>query len=292
MSILKNSLKVGSRPDERRINCPFCAKKVGKEDTGHHCYVNLAKGVFQCFRCASRGSVSKLGIELKEHRLHTDLSSVKDKILGRNKVDGITTIPIEEFSKPLTPDVPIAWKYAMERGFDQALIDKWGLRVGFSEEREYKKWNGRILFPLYMDKDCVYIVARTYVGGEPKYLNSRGNKTLFVYGLDRVTTEEALVCEGIISSIAAERYSGMQAVSVLGKSISRNQVMKIKSKVSKVTICLDGGVTDREIKDMVMKFKREYFTVNVIKIPGSYDPDELGPRFKEFFDKRKEVKLI
>lgn len=44
--------KVSGRPDEIRVNCPFC-----DDDRKHHLYLNPQKQAFNCFRCGEKGGV-------------------------------------------------------------------------------------------------------------------------------------------------------------------------------------------------------------------------------------------
>ncbi|MHB1418054.1 MAG: CHC2 zinc finger domain-containing protein [Bacillota bacterium] len=43
---------VSGRPNERRVNCPFCG-----DTKGQHLYLNTEKNTFKCYRCSASGGV-------------------------------------------------------------------------------------------------------------------------------------------------------------------------------------------------------------------------------------------
>lgn len=291
-------IDVPNRPDEIRINCPFCVSNGRSADENHHCYVNTKKGLFNCFRCEARGSTNRLqGKYGLLQKISHDLDSVKDRIKKMTNWKKTKTIDLSEFSRPLTIErTPIAWKYMRDRGFSADEIVRYDLRVGRmvvdeTTGKEMYRWANRIIFPFYDSGNVVFVVARTYTGKTPKYINSLGSKSLVVYGIDDIK-DRTILCEGIISAIAAERNTNIPSVSVLGKTITRLQMSKLRSRCKKVYVCLDGDCTRREKNLLNRQLIATGFEVWEINLPKGKDPDDLGPQFKAYFRRARRVKLL
>lgn len=295
---LKKSLSV---PNSYNLNCPFCENVIGKADTKYHLNINYEKHVFRCPRCNTAGSLTRLGYEApKPSYTLTQLKSKASK-LSRNPSQ---RIDLDQLSWPLTHEkTPIAYKYITERGFTDEDIRTYSLRVGipyYNEDLKYevRKWSGRILFPYFNPTgECVYFVGRSYTDKEPRYLNSEGSKSNLLYNMNQVQGK-CIICEGIISSITAQKITGIPAVALLGKTINPTQVSLLRSRCDSVYLSLDGDTQYRErmsIKAMLLKAGLKVWLIDlpVLEINGKKlkDPDDLKERYLGIFNQAKLVIL-
>jgi len=287
-----------SNPDEWRINCPFCIKSGKGEDDKQHLYVNVSKGLFNCFRCGSKGTIGQLlkyGIHGKAKGPSPEFDKLRERINKVYKRPELKTFDLDQISWKLDKDTPIAFKYMLDRGFSEQEIRKYDLRVGKSyvvnEEtgETVKKWAGRVIFPFYDNGQVVYLVGRAYCGKEPKYINSKGDKSQIIYGIDNIKDRTCILCEGIISAIAAERITNVSAVSMLGKTATNFQLSRLREQCDIAYACLDGGVEKIEKTKLNLRLLSFGFKVAEISLPGEKDPDELGSDFKQFFDEARWV---
>ena len=301
INILGPNIVKGHRENEFFTNCPFCIHKVGKVDEKHHLGFNVVKKVYQCLRCGTSGKLTDLKeLALLSGSVSSTFQDIRNKIHKVFKRNKFNKIDLNEISWELTKDnTPFAYQYLTIRGFTDSEIKKYDIRVGipyFDEEKqkEIRKWVGRILFPFYNNSnECVYVVGRTYNGGNPRYINSEGSKSSILYNINNVK-DVVIICEGIISSISAERITGVSAVALLGKSITDYQVNLIKNKTNLVYLSLDADTTSEEKNKVISKLLAADIKVHLVDLPlitnerGKLkDPDDLKNVYMEFFEKAR-----
>lgn len=277
------------------ICCPYCEKRGKGVDTKYHLGVNTVKGVYHCFKCDAAGRMSDIKelALLAPSDISLDLDAVKQKLRGMFESES-KEFDLDKISWPLTGDTPMAYKYMLDRGFSPEEIIKHKLRVGrpyTNGIEEVNKFSGRIIFPFISDGKCVYFTARSINGREPKYLNSSGSKSTLVYNIDSVNGT-CILCEGIVSAIAAERTTGIPAVSILGKSASFFQLNRIRSKCNKIYLSFDGDVTEDETFAILKKLLKMFDEVYHIKLPHGMDPDELKEDYRPYFSNAKKVPIL
>lgn len=301
-----NNFLTRQHQKEVSINCMFCLDKLGSPDSKQHLYINVKKGLYNCFRCGSKGHLTASGIQ--GFKILAEQISEKDETLDnlRSRISNLHThhkdelIDLNEISYPLSKEgTPIAQEYITKRGFTEEEIEKFHLRVGKNykdkEGKDNHRWCGRILFP-FIDEGVKYIVGRSYTGKEPKYSNTNTPKNLIVYGLEFVENE-CILCEGIISAIAAYRYTGVPGISCLGKTPSNLQLTKIRSKCDTIYYSLDGDVTKEERHNVLRQLFNLGFKVFEVKIPlielpngeKIKDPDDFKEEYLKFFKEAKRL---
>lgn len=295
-----NVHKSASVPDSYNMACPFCPIVIGKEDKGMHLNFNTAKHVFRCPRCLSAGSLSNLkefSFISKAPKTISDIKLRAEKLFERSKP---TLFDINKISWPLNIEkTPIAYKYITIRGFTDDDIKKYSLRVGIPyyddvKDYEVKKWSGRILFP-FINKsgEYKYVVGRTYIDSEPRYLNSEGSRSTVLYNIENINGA-CILCEGIISSISAEKATKVPAVALLGKSMNSFQISLLKSRTSEVFLSLDGDTSIKEREFIKTNLQRAGIKVWMIDVPiikdGDKirkDPDDHKESYLEIFKKAR-----
>lgn len=299
----KDSRPTGNR-SEVRYNCPFCMKVLGKRDDKFKLYVNFDKKTFNCFKCSTKGSLHSLKDHLNVNDnsvpAHADLGELKERVGNLFKKKRNPPLWLDIASWPiLSGEAPMAYNYMKERGFTDEEMLKYDLRVGHRfvnpvTKKTDKSWSGRIIFPFYENEEVVYLIGRSYDGQDPKYKNSKGSRDRVVFGIDQVKGQ-ALICEGIISSIAAERHLNIPAVAILGKFISDYQLSKLRVKCNRVWSCLDGT---EDITDTIRnKFNRRLlmagFEVYDLILPKGKDPDEINKEeMTKCFKEAKRLTII
>lgn len=290
---LNKETKTTNNPLEIRICCPFCSTRGKGEDTGFHLYIHTQKCIFNCFRCGASGKSRELGLDEETYTdiVTPNINTIISKISNLFKVKKPIDINLDIIGWKIDKNkTPIAYEYMRSRGFSDEDLTRYNIYVGkkFVNEKDEidRRWEGRVLFPFVENDEVKMVVGRTYVDQDPKYRNSEGNKSNYVYGLDTVTGNECIICEGIISAIAASRYSGVPAVAILGKYISDTQASKIREKCNKVIVSLDGDVSREESKKMIYKLMGAGFIVEEIRLPDGKDPDELKGEYTHFFNNR------
>lgn len=295
------------KPGEYFMKCPFCELRGYGPDKGHRLGFNIYTGVYHCFRCRAtqktNGAFNKLeelallSNQNENDYLENDLTPIRERVNRLFLKPKIKQYNLDDVSLPLTEeDTPFAYSYLANRGFTDRDIIKYTLRVGkvyFDENlgRDVKKWSGRIIFPFIEGGNVAYLIGRAYAGKEPKYLNSSGNRSYIVYGLDKVMGE-CILCEGIISSISAEKWTGIPSVATLSKTITKQQLSRIRTKCNKIWLSLDGDVLVDEKIPILKELLSLGFEVYNIDLPQDKDPDDLGEDYLTYFKEAKKVNRL
>lgn len=285
-------------PHKYKTTCPFCGKE-------NHFYFNTRTRSGICFKCMD--SPIWLGPDMlpKGSTLSSSAGNISElralalKAFDKRVQENIE-VDIDLFSEPIDRTRhPRTYEYITKvRGFSGFDLVKYDVRSGkaFIDENTGKvisKWRGRVIFPCYEDDHCVYAIGRSYIGDERKYVNVDVPKTDIVYGINNISNRECIVCEGLLSAIAAEKYSGVSSVCLLGKTISPMQVQKIRRRADRVWQCLDGGVPEKQVRSMSKTlYKAGFKEVWRVNLPDASDPDELGEDFTYYFERATRVSLI
>lgn len=306
--LMRNAVPAhASNPNRFKTDCPFC----GKEG---HFYFDIKTKMGICFKCMDHhiplGSEFALTPEEAPSREIEEMRESLNKLF--QPIPEIPGIDINAFSEPINPQRhPKSFKYLIEDRFlTEEDIQKYDIRSGISyrdsKDKLITKWTGRVVFPFYEDGICTYAIGRTYMGDDRKYVNVDTPKTTIVYGIDRIKNRECIICEGLLSAIAAEKTTGISSVCLLGKTISPLQLYKIRKHADRVWQSLDGGVPTRQIKTMSRRLYKagfdEVWKVNLpsegeLDIHGNickkdYDPDDLGDDYLLYFNKAEKVRFL
>jgi len=263
---------------EERFNCPYCISNGKTVDTKKHLYVNKTKGVYFCFRCGAKGRIKDF-IPIVDY----DLDNLKKRLNNAYSLD--EPINLDEISRTISKESK-AYEYLRMRHFTDEEIEKFNIRVG---NNNY--WKDRILFPFMRNKQCYYVVGRSYYDNVlPKYLNQAGKKNGYIYNIENLSGDSCIVCEGIISAISAMRWTNLPSISVLGKYISKTQAFVISGKVKNVYLCFDGDVSLREAMPSIETlYKAHVNKVYFVELPMNHDPDSIGEKIKYYIENSRLV---
>jgi transcription elongation factor Elf1 len=247
--------------EEKIFQCPVC------KHHNHKLYVNVDKGVMNCFHCGFAGPISKL------KNYPAIYSQVEDReslaVFNKLKQDRVREYKQNsELLKELRPFREIEvedpqFDYLLSRGWDQDIIDCYDVLVSDNEH-----YSDRVFITVNDDMDnTVFYTGRTILKGVlPKYLNSVAKKDFVfkaVTPVDEFYPENAYICEGIFDAF---KLPG--GVALLGKTLGKDQhasmFAALRSK-KRIYICLDPG-TDRETKTLAKELdswfpNKEIYTI-------------------------------
>jgi hypothetical protein len=277
-----------------KTNCPFCGKEK-------HFWFDTSTKMGICFVCMDKhirlGSEFLLDSGVTTNKSLDELRKALNKVFVSPAVN-TSGIDIDKFSEPIDQKRhPMSTRYLIDkRGLTFDDIRKYDIRSGISytdNDRVVSKWSGRVIFPSYEDKVCVYAIGRTYMNDDRKYVNVDVPKSNIVYGIDGIRNRECIICEGFLSALAAEKVTGVSSVSLLGKTISPLQLYKIRTRADKVWLSLDGGVSEQHVKSVSRSILKAGFAeVWKVSLPDESDPDDLGGEYLKYFDEAIRVRYL
>jgi DNA primase len=244
--------------DNLRLNCLFCQENGHPPDTRFLLSIKLTNGAAHCFHCSFRTKSS--GFLLIKRKLRIEAA-----------IDGETITQVESTEKPQLPEDyqvldhsgsdldSMAIHYLRKRGITTQQIAR--KRIGISL---MGKFAYRAIFPVWFQKELKGIVGRDFTGQqEPKYLNSRGEKGLYNWGI----AERVLLSEGVFKALRIERLeTGFRSMATLGRSITDFQIEQLKAAGCKeVVVWPDPDRPGRQgVVDIANKLTEEGFITGVV----------------------------
>ncbi len=301
--------------------CPF------HDDHAPSMSVSVEKQIYKCFSCNAAGNVFTFVQNYENISFAEAVKVVADK-LGIALSEGYT--PKSDYFKQEHAVMELAAKffqnnlktklgqeanqYLKERGFEENLIDAFGLGlaldnsddlyqilqkknyslnlindlglVNITANKNYDVFTRRIIFPLW-DKDgnVVAFSGRIYRHEETaKYINSKETKIfkkgemLYNYHNVKEAVKKAgnlIVVEGYMDVIRLASNGINNVVALMGTSMTKEQVELLKKLRTDVILCLDNDIAG--LKATLVNGEmllKENIKVNVIRLSGAKDPDE------------------
>jgi DNA primase len=239
-------------------NCIFC------DDTSGHLGVHIKKGIFHCFKCNASGRLDSLPA------LDRFTETVKSRLEGTKQLEAkIVSEHLElpdGFREGIHKD-SLAYRYIRARDISEEEIDKF--RIGYCVKGFFEH---RIIVPIYENKRLRYFVGRTYVGGNPRYMNSPVPKQGIVFKTFKGRVDTAVICEGIFDALRIGKL--YPAIALLGKVLNGSkQLESIKEAAEKVIIMLD---SDAKVDAMKLyQALSPYLRCRIVFI-NKKDPGELS----------------
>lgn len=188
---------------------------------------------------------------------------------------------------------PDDWQWVLNRArsrFSNEVLQAAGLiapqaeRAGF-----YDKFVDRVMFPIRDERGrCVAFGARLLPDSQHqkggKYINSDESpvfhKSRLVYGLDKARdairkTGTAVVMEGYVDCIKAHQAGVVNAVAILGTSLTETHVTILKRLAHRVVLVYDGDEAgQRGAARAIEKFLAQDVDIRILTLPDELDPDE------------------
>lgn len=233
-SILESAGVEISRTGDREITgkCPVHIRTVGKEDRSPSWSINAETGLWICFSCGARGSLSSLLYEL----LGADALGAQ-QFLIQSGMDRLTA------SKPLEKQAPVLNveafykfervpdKYCFARGLNPDIVYKFGVRWNPTN----KSWAIPVVSPLgqlmgWQEKKKGWV--RNYPVGVSK------GATLF--GVERFRGKTAVIVESPLDIIRfAAVFDSPQALASFGAHMTKVQMDLLLHLADKVVVAMD-----------------------------------------------------
>ena len=270
--------------------CPFHQEKTPSFT------VSPSRQIFHCFGCGAGGNVftfltritgasfpetvrdlgRKVGIEVQE-----PTAEAGPQVHQTNRIEQVNQLAARWFQENLQDDRlgAEARAYLVERGIQQATIDRFGLGVAPGEwdgllkanatkgvspqdltsaglviARDsgtgyYDRFRGRVMFTITdLRKRVVGFGGRVLGDGTPKYLNSpdtplfKKGQTLFALDVAReaiARTKTVIVVEGYFDAIALHQAGLTHTVATLGTALTPEHVNVLRRFASKVILLFD-----------------------------------------------------
>jgi hypothetical protein len=230
-----------------QFSCPRCQSREGVgEANKFHLEVNLASGIFNCWKCSSiddkmHGSVFKLikmyGSPLLLSEYKNCIREFKNTSLYKlNKSSDETSFTLDEnddlnenkivlpneyikFDRNLHGDTK-AFKYLQERGINWRIIEDFN--IGFTTYQETnKKLSNRIILPSYDEfGDVNYWTGRDFTKNpkRQRYDNAKADRKTIIFNEDKVQwNADITLVEGPFDSIVVPN-----SIPLLGKALNED----------------------------------------------------------------------
>lgn len=279
------------------FNCPFCGG--GGDKFGIK--IENGSGVFNCFRCGTKGSIFKLLKKINRLDLISSEGedfSFKDKLEDLLSISGYKEeeISCKEIPKPLGFKLLKYDDYLNKRGF----LD-WQYKELNAGKCIDPKLKNMVTFLLFEDGKCVGYLSRSKRSKEwhkknleeakrgmcklvLRYDNSKDTKfEKVVGGIDEVIdgeTKTVILVEGIMDKANTDRVLGLnespevKCCFTFGCKLSDIQMLKILRKgVENVILLYDPG-TIQQVKTTSLRLLK-YFNILIGEIKGEKDPGEM-----------------
>ena len=219
---------------EREITgkCPVHVRTTGKEDRSPSWSINAESGLWICFSCGAKGTLSMLLAEL----LGTDATWDVQKFIIQNSINRLNNkgqvadepvVNITEYSR----FVRVSDNKCAHRNLDPDLVFQYGVR--WNQER--KAWAIPIVSPSaelkgWQEKRAGSV--RNYPIGVEK------SKTLF--GIERFRSRTAVLVESPLDIVRfAAVFSRPQALASFGAHVSDTQLSLLTQVADRVIIAMD-----------------------------------------------------
>ncbi len=256
--------------EEYLCDCIFCGDIKG------NLQINFKKKVYHCWACDNKGSLTKMisdirGVSRKEaNELFTlDIIDVDYEL---DYIDKFFADVIRQkylYKHYMNFNADRLWY--KERGINVRSVNKYGL--GFDD------YTNRLVIPIRDEEGiCVGLTRRGIFNSQnPKYLHTTGlPKSGLLYGWNEIDHEEKFITivEGNIDCIKLNQISDMNAVALMGTSISMIQVEMITENFNSVMLMLDHDEAgEKGINELTRRFehKMEVFRVQY----NTQDPGDM-----------------
>ena len=208
--------------------CPYCG------NTRYNFQINSIKGIFNCWVCSASGRVEKF---FKDQNLEFDKTGWQSTATVSNR-----TPEILNFDGFIPIQYNIHAKFLLSRGLLPEDVYKYDLLT-----TNYGKYKGKLVIPLKEGNDVVYFVAKE-MAPKGRYTNPIINKRDFLlYYLGTENKMRLYIVEGAFDAISVNKV-GFSAAMLLGSSISKEQIAKIKrTGFKEVVVCIYGDLKKKDI---------------------------------------------
>ncbi|MDF7667183.1 DNA primase [Orbaceae bacterium ESL0727] len=172
---------------------------------------------------------------------------------------------------------------------EAALYDKAGMQVTNSNNNQYDRFRGRIMFPIRdRQGNIIAFGGRTIGNDSAKYINSPEtpifHKGMQLYGLYEAlesnrNPEQLMVVEGYMDVVSLAQYGITYAVAALGTATSEEHIKLLFRVTDSVTFCYDGDTAGRTAAwralNVLLPCLIDGKKITFVFLPPEDDPDSL-----------------
>lgn len=238
---------------QQRTTCPECSHTRHNKPDEKCLSVDVDKKTWYCHHCAWSGGIGTINNDYYKH------------------IESYTPI---QYKPAITKDDALT-EYFKKRGISKEIIERNNISL-------YKEW---ILFPFYIDDDCVNVKYRGLK--EKKFMQAKDGYKCFYKINDIKDYKYAIICEGEIDALSFEQAGILCAVSVPEGGINpdaKNITQKLKyidnnihlfDECSDIYLCTDNDAVGRRLADeLSRRFGRE--RCRIVKFPdGCKDANDV-----------------
>lgn len=254
------------------VCCPFCG------DSNFHLGICLEAPVISCLRCGKKGNIlTYLAKELNSFPKAINIlgNAVPRELRSFEEEERHKAIKVELPKEASDKITPYHATYLEKRGFDyKELTEKYNLHFCGPTG----KWANRIIVPVVKNYKLITFTSIS-IADDPgiRYLHLSVDESIIhtknhLIGLEFTDKRNVIVVEGIFDMFRI----GDGAVSLMGAMATPEQI-KILSKFSNITICLDGDKAGRLGSERLAGDLGAFCSVRVVDLPLGVDPDDLSP---------------
>ena len=272
--------------DELRGRCPI---HRGEGERTFH--VNLSKNAFQCFSCKAKGNVLDFVAAMEHCNLREAALKLQswfaleesDKPPAVTAKEEIEEVIADGVINPLLPfklRVDSTHEYGLSRGLSVATLECFGAGLCISKGT----FSGRFVIPLHNEQgELVGYAGRTLNDSEPRYLFPSREKGFYkshlLFNLHRVfehnENASVVLVEGFFSVMKCFQ-AGIDAISLLGSSLSETQENLLCQNFTQVLFLFDGDEAGRSATDDCLRRLGRKLWVKAISLPDNVQPDQLS----------------
>lgn len=221
-----------------------------------------------------------------------------DKAVNYLKQRGLSGEIANRYKLGFAPD---NWSYLIDKAFNINDLEKSGMVIRKSAEKQYDRFRDRIMFPILDRRGrTIAFGGRIIDDGEPKYLNSP-ETSIFHKGYELYGFYEArqalrnltriIVVEGYMDVVALAQNGIEYAVASLGTATTQDQIQKLFRSVHQVIFCYDGDNAGRKAAwralENTLPIIKDGLEAKFLFLPEGEDPDSLVRKEgKENFEQR------
>ena len=271
------------------ISCPFCG------DQSNHCGINVHSKVFSCFRCGTKGNITKLIGELENKTFSGAMNTVK-KFLKKEKYaytqSGKKKIRSNEMVESLISENAVVLckkdqDYLVSRGFEPKSLES---NYGILSCKPTSDYAQRILIPYnILGKPFTFSTRDVSGKAKVKYKHCPISRSVaapkeLLFGIDHATKDTCVVVEGCFDVFRV----GFGAVALSGIQYTRTQVLAL-SRFKRIFLLFD---PETQAQEAALKLANDLSfcsaSVEILKLdidcdPGDMKEDDVKCLRKEIF---------
>lgn len=202
--------------------CPF------HKDTKPSFEIHKDSGLYICFACGASGTYNRFLAQLGEKAEYNE-PCIEEIDVTLPDYDRHYRIEPIQHNMQLFGNIP---KYLLGRGFSDIILREWGI--------VFDTASARVVFPVRdRNNNLVGITKRAVDPRQyPKYLHTKFKRGNYLYGMNRISTNRLIVCEGHLDAVAMSQMVGDTCMATMGCYTSNTQIELMRG-YSHVTLAGD-----------------------------------------------------